>query len=467
MALLVAYLLAALVKSADAYEEITQNVAYANEYVKDFKERMDYSMYLAMIGNKTMEELENGGTTVNGVVTVNPYEYIEEMEEVCDRLGEMATVETNRSRVQRIKNTLHSLHDCVDSMYEQINGNTPYYEKQDYLEVNIKGLTTLVQTGIQDYIYIETTNLSRVREELNTKNRQTVSIAVLISIVAMGGATILTGIASRSVTRPIRNLCDLTNKVAEGDFTVKTKEESLDEIAVLTRSFNDMTKEIGCLVENIKEQQEDMRIAEIRLLQEQINPHFLYNTLDTIVWLAEEKKSDEVVKMVGLLSDFFRTSLSQGRDYIPIQEEKKHIESYLAIQQFRYQDILDYEIMIDEAVYSYMIPKLTLQPLVENALYHGIKNKRGRGKIQITGKKEGENIIFKVIDNGKGMSKEEVERLRKKMERLDGENSSGGFGISNVDQRLKHYYGQECGVFFASEEGVGTEADVVIKAKHI
>lgn len=467
MVILVAYLLVSLVKAADAYEEITQNVAYANEYVKDFKERMDYSMYLAMIGNKEMEELGNGETTVNGIVTVNPYEYIKEMESVCDKLGEMATVETNRSRVHRIKNTLTSLQNCVDSLYEQINGNTPYYDKQEYLEVNIKGLTSLVQTGIQDYIYIETTNLSRVREELNAKNQQTVSIVVTISLIAIAVAIVLTGIASRSITRPIRNLCDLTNKVAEGDFTVKTSEGSLDEIAVLTRSFNDMTQEIGDLVEDIKEQQENMRIAEIRLLQEQINPHFLYNTLDAIVWLAEEKRSEEVVKIVGLLSDFFRTSLSQGRDYITIQEEKKHIESYLAIQQFRYQDILDYEIQINEEVYDYMIPKLTLQPLVENALYHGIKNKRGKGMIRITGEREGENIILKVTDNGKGMSREEIERLKKKMEELDGGNGQGGFGISNVNQRIKHYYGQEYGVFFESEEGSWTEAAVIIGTKNI
>ena len=269
------------------------------------------------------------------------------------------------------------------------------------------------------------------------------------------------------MTRPIRDLCDLTEKVAGGDFSVKTQVEAGDEIAVLTRSFNDMTEEIGILVDDIRKKQENLRIIENRLLQEQINPHFLYNTLDAIVWLAEENKSAEVVKMVTSLSDFFRTTLSKGHDYITVKEERTHIESYLEIQQFRYQDILDYEIQMDEEIYGYIIPKLTLQPLVENALYHGIKNKRGKGKILITGKKQGDKIIFQVIDNGKGMTEEELNRLRKKMAGTDTGDEAKGFGVSNVNQRIKYYYGREYGVFFESKENEGTNATIIIAAKNI
>ena len=150
---------------------------------------------------------------------------------------------------------------------------------------------------------------------------------------------------------------------AEGDFTVQTKESNTDEIAVLTRSFNDMTQEIGGLVEDIKQQQKNLRIAETKLLQAQINPHFLYNTLDAIVWLAEENRKDEVVSMVTALSDFFRTTLSKGRDFITVREERSHIESYLKIQQFRYQDIMSYEIDMEENMGEFMIPKLTLQAI--------------------------------------------------------------------------------------------------------
>ena len=127
--------------------------------------------------------------------------------------------------------------------------------------------------------------------------------------------------------------------------------------------------------------------------------------------ISKKNKSAEVVKMVTSLSVFFRTTLSKGHDYITVKEERTHIESYLEIQQFRYQDILDYEIQMDEEIYGYIIPKLTLQPLVENALYHGIKNKRGKGKILITGKKQGDKIIFQVIDNGKYLKRKGSRKL--------------------------------------------------------
>ena len=179
------------------------------------------------------------------------------------------------------------------------------------------------------------------------------------------------------------------------------------------------------------------------------------------MWLAEAKQTDEVVSMVTALSSFFRTTLSKGKDYITIQEEKSHIESYLQIQQFRYQDIMDYEIDIDEDIYSYYIPKLTIQPLVENALYHGIKNKRGKGLIRISGQKEADRIRLTVEDNGIGMSSEKLEKLRSSVYRIR-DDEANGFGLANVHQRLQYYYGKEYGVFFESEEGKGTVATIVI-----
>ena len=188
-----------------------------------------------------------------------------------------------------------------------------------------------------------------------------------------------------SITRPIRELSGVTKKVSEGDFSARTYVDSDDELAVLADSVNSMTQSIEELVQKIKEDERKMRRADLRLLQEQINPHFLYNTLDTIVWLIEGNDPDKAVNVVMSLSEFFRLVLSKGREYITIQEEELHIKSYLEIQQVRYRDILEYEIEIAPELYQYKILKLTLQPLVENSLYHGIKYKRAKGTISVTG----------------------------------------------------------------------------------
>lgn len=355
----------------------------------------------------------------------------------------------------------------VLTLKEMIQGGGNYEENMAYLDENIYMLTEVIQDVILEYIRVETGNLEDVGAALEKHNRRVYSLCIGIAIIAVLSALTLTYKALKSVTEPIQKLCNLTGKVAEGDFSVRSKSGSIHEISILSQSFNTMTEEIGNLVEDIKEKERNLHLMETQLLQEQINPHFLYNTLDTIVWLAEDNRNEEAVAMVTSLSDFFRTTLCQGRDKITVKEEESHIESYLKIQQFRYQDIMDYEIDINEEMYSYIIPKLLLQPLVENALYHGVKLKRGKSLIRVIGMKENENLIFKVLDNGKGMTKDELEQLRENIEKGPKERKTGSFGLANVNQRIRHYYGDSFGLYIESVENVGTEAKIVIEAKNI
>lgn len=351
MIILSSYLLWALSDATNAYSDINRNISYANEYVQNFKERIDYTMYLSVIGNKKIKELGVGKTTVNGIVTVNPYSYMRELNSACSSLSETATVSSNTNQMKRTKNTLNALRKSIEKLQKNINEGAPYDENMDILDQDIYVLTSLVQSGLQNYIYTETTNFENVKANLDKKNKQMVTTCLVTLLLVSLITASLTTNAVKSVTNPIRKLCDQTSKVAKGDFTANTKVESINEIAILTRNFNDMTQEIGLLVEDIKKNQENLHLIEMKLLQAQINPHFLYNTLDTIVWLAEMKKNDEVVAIVTYLSSFFRTTLSKGKDFITIQEEELHVESYMNIQKFRYQDVMDFEIHIDKELY--------------------------------------------------------------------------------------------------------------------
>ena len=197
---------------------------------------------------------------------------------------------------------------------------------------------------------------------------------------------------------------------------------------------------------------------ELALLQAQINPHFLYNTLDTIIWLIEADKPQEAEEMVSDLSAFFRHTLSKGKDVITLAEETEHIRSYLQIQQARYKDILRYTIDMAPEVLTAALPKLTLQPLVENALYHGVKLKRAMGHIYVMARREEGNVLIQVTDDGMGMTPERLQELRQAME--TGERV--GFGLATVNERLRLLFGPEYGLDLSSRQGVGTTVTIHI-----
>lgn len=458
------YSLHTVMESTKIYSDITKSIIYANESL-GFKEAMDYSAYLAVVRKVSFQELGDGEVTVNGIVTVDPYQSIEELKEKCRELSDMTMVELNHNQIIRLSNTLNALNVNMQTLEEMIQKSGKYEENMKYLDENIYMLTTIIEEGIQEYIRVETLQLQQVCNFQEKYNNRIRMLCILIIALAIYLAVILTFRAVRSITGPVRGLCKLTEKVSEGDFTARADEANIREIQVLADSFNNMTGEIGSLVDNIKEKEKNLHLMETRLLQEQINPHFLYNTLDAIVWLAEDNQKEDVISMVTYLSNFFRTTLAQGKDFVSVREEKSHIESYLRIQGFRYQDIMEYEIEMESGILEYKIPKLLLQPLVENALYHGVKKKRGKSRIFVWGYREGNHLVLKVNDNGKGMSKETLEALRNNIERRVDQKESDSFGLANVNQRIKYYYGDEYGLEIESEEDVGTEATICLPEK--
>ena len=290
--------------------------------------------------------------------------------------------------------------------------------------------------------------------------RQLIIVSVVLSIVFAIG---LNFFITARLTRPVQLLKNKMRQAASGYFDAKVKPTGHDEIADLGNSFNIMLEKINGLMEQHLKEQEQIQKAELRTLQAQIHPHFLYNTLDSIVWMAEAGKDDKVIALVQALSRFFRVSLNKGLDWIPLKEELEHVRSYLVIQQIRYRDILEYEIDAPGALGDCRILKMTLQPIVENALYHGIKNKRGKGMIRISCRAVSEQeLLIEVSDNGIGMSEERLAKLREQLarhiipEETTGSEVSGGFGLHNVQQRLRLYYGESCAIRIDSVDREGT-----------
>ena len=455
--LLVMYLLASMASYSNTYSEIVSNMTVANNYNLNFKEEMDESLYKLVVGYVTLDNIESDKSLKN------PYVLIEELRSEFTRLTAITTESESKLWLESLLRNINALEKRVDDIVDSIDAGGRYSENIEMLDNNIYILTELIQDDIQYYIYYQTRYIEKVTDTLEKQIGRfmvvcSILIAVLIAVVAVSAVMIVSGIL-----QPIRQLNSVTEKIAQGDFNARAQVNSDDEVAELAVSFNKMAGNMQSLIDKVKEDERKMRKADLRLLQEQIQPHFLYNTLDTIVWLIESNEPDEAVTMVVTLSDFFREILSKGKEFISIKEEEKHISSYLQIQEMRYRDILEYDIQLDQVIYKYQILKLTLQPVVENALYHGIKYKRAKGCIHIHGEKEGDIIRLTVRDDGVGMDEEELEQLRQQIEKPCQETEKG-FGLANVNERIHMYFGYEYGMKIESEKGKGTTVEIVIPA---
>lgn len=258
-----------------------------------------------------------------------------------------------------------------------------------------------------------------------------------------------------SIAASLRQLEQFANRIAAGDLTKRVPQAEIGELHLLTHDLNTMAEQLDALIHERIEQEKTIKKAELRALQAQITPHFMYNTLETIVWLAEEGHNKEVVEMTMAFTGFLRISLSSGADYITVKQEKEHVVNYLHIQSVRYGSIMRYMIDIDPALEQRHILKIILQPLVENAIYHGIKCKRGRGIITVSGRMSDEGMRFSVQDDGLGMTPERLAEVQGSLKNgIPLHSEGGGYGLLNVERRLRLYYG--CGLCVESEYGQGT-----------
>lgn len=270
---------------------------------------------------------------------------------------------------------------------------------------------------------------------------------------------------ANSVTQPIAKLRYLMQKAENGNLNVRFKALYADEIGDLGRSFNHMIERIDGLMHRVYEEQQYKREAELKILQEQIKPHFLYNTLDTISWMARDYDAEDIVRLVDALTNMFRVGLSKGNEIITVASEMQHVSNYLYIQKIRYQDKLNYHIDTPDDIKDYMVPKLILQPLVENAIYHGIKRKRGGGTIHIKGRIEQGKLQFIVQDDGAGITSEQLAQLRQRLAESQEYGSQKSFGLPYIVQRLRLHYGSEGRVLVEGWPDQGMRITVILPAQ--
>ncbi|MEG2958475.1 MAG: sensor histidine kinase [Oscillospiraceae bacterium] len=276
-----------------------------------------------------------------------------------------------------------------------------------------------------------------------------------LSFLSLVFATIAALLISGTITRPLKKLESTMHLVEEGDLSLQVDTDSNNEVGHLARTFNVMVQKIKALMDSAVANEEAKRKSEINALQAQINPHFLYNTLDTIIWMSASGKTEEVTQVTEALAKLFRTSISRGENYVPLRNEIENIKSYLTIQKMRYGDKLSYELNVDDSFMDYTVPKLILQPIVENALYHGIKVSPQAGVIRIGAVLEPRRFIITISDNGIGMDAEQVAGV------LDAKpTTERGIGVTNVNHRIQLCYGEEYGLHYFSVPGTGTRVEI-------
>lgn len=409
--------------------------------------------------SREVQSYENG--TFRGVILINLN--MNKITEICNSFQE------------KQENFICIINDKGELVYEQQNGRERFAfdEKENRQELNTalgKTKESCFRLNYRGEKYLVT------RTDMKTTGWTLVSMvpykSVMAETMAISGVMILAVAITLIVTllllnriltgvvKPLKKLEKYMVQVNPDNMDQRMEILTDDEIGHLSMKFNQMMDRIRNLKEQVIEEQEDKRKYELQALQAQINPHFLYNTLDSIIWMAETNDSN-IVAMTEALAKLFRISLNKGNEEISLERELEHVKNYLIIQSMRYADKFTYEISVDPGVERCRTIKLILQPIVENCIYHGIKKKRGTGKITIRAYRREQNLIIEVSDDGCGMPEEICRKILS--DEIESENISGsGIGVKNVNERIQLRFGKKYGLSYSSEEGVGTTVTYVL-----
>ena len=351
-------------------------------------------------------------------------------------------------------------------------GNIVYHPQQQLLYAGLKSEDTEALAALEDGDYADDTviyclasvegsdwravGVSYVDELVNRNVNDMIRLSCLLAVVVLGAALLTSWLLFRFLGRPLRGLASAMESFeSDADHFAYKPVGGTREVQELSDSFEHMVLRIQELMTTVREEEINLRKTELKALQAQINPHFLYNTLDSIAWMCEQGRNADAVRMVHALARLFRISISRGHELIPIAKEIEHAESYLQIQMYRYKNQFTYDFDVDPDCLGYYCNKITLQPIIENSINHGLDLMVDEGRIDVLVRQNGDDIVFSVRDNGVGMSEEQIEAIMQ-----HGPTDRTGIGIKNVNDRLKIYFGKSYGLHITSEPDVGTCVEI-------
>ena len=351
-------------------------------------------------------------------------------------------------------------------------GNIIYHPQQQLLYAGLKSEDTEALAALADGAYADDTviysvasvgasgwravGVSYVDELVNRNVNDMIRLSLWLAVVVLAVAVLTSWLLSRLIGKPLRGLASAMESFeSDADHFTYRPVGGTREVQELSDSFEHMVLRIQELMATVREEEVNLRKTELKALQAQINPHFLYNTLDSIAWMCEQGRNADAVKMVHALARLFRISISRGHELIPIAKELEHAESYLQIQMYRYKNQFTYTFDVDPDCLGYYCNKITLQPIIENSINHGLDLMVEEGRIDVRVRFDGDDIVFSVQDNGVGMGPEQLEAIMQ-----NGPTDRTGIGIKNVNDRLKIYFGRNYGLSITSEPDVGTCVEI-------
>lgn len=415
-----------------------------------------------IVQENVLEELWD---LVFGLIETTDYEYDNKLENVrfaIEEIQDNTTTAKESATLDVALRTLDTLDNYISEMESNIANGRPFAENEAIM-VQVDAVTVLLYAILQDFVRVEIELAGKTSDDMLVSLYYLLLFEFVIVLIIVYYARKNNRFLTQQIQEPLNELIVLSEELSLGHLDYRAEEPEVAELRVVTESMNAMARNLHVLIEENAVKQFDLAQSELRVLQAQITPHFIYNTLDAILSLAEQGNSEQVKTMTYALSDFLRISLSKGQDWITIEKEIRHVEDYLTILQIRYGAMLTFAIDIPDAILQTEVLKMILQPLVENAVYHGTKHVRRAGKVTVAATYTNDTIQFFVTDNGIGM---EAERLLEIQERLAqatvDDSGEGGYGLYNVRKRLLLYYGNTASLTIDSTYRKGTTVTVTV-----